>query len=295
MDLLLVSVDSTTARAHKTPPGCTSIPACSTRWRRPPRRSPGQRGRLRRAKRGEDPRRSRAGRATTHPAPLQTPAEGRTPGTLPGWTDQQGPPRRRSQVPSAGVRPDRWAGRRRPAVHPRTGQGARPRARRPSPHPPGRGRRGQGVLVPRQPRPPAQARHQGRHPGETGPGRQPEEEGPQRATPCRPRRRALQGEEHRRAPDQQAQGVAGHRDPLRQDPGKLPRRASPACLGDLGQRPTRTRAESRAGHLGRSLSGSQLWAVGGSCVPGWRDFGGPLPPGEWGLCATSAVSARGLR
>ncbi|MFC8262720.1 transposase [Streptomyces sp. NPDC057291] len=42
---------------------------------------------------------------------------------------------------------------------------------------------------------------------------------------------------HRRAPDQQAQGVAGHRDPLRQDRGKLPCRASAACLGDLDRRP----------------------------------------------------------
>lgn len=46
---------------------------------------------------------------------------------------------------------------------------------------------------------------------------------------------------------------------------------------------------------GRSLSGSQVWTLSGSCMPGRRDFGGPLPPGEWGLCATGAASARGLR
>lgn len=38
-------------------------------------------------------------------------------------------------------------------------------------------------------------------------------------TPRRSRRRAPRGEEHRRTPGQQAQGMAVHRDPLRQDPG----------------------------------------------------------------------------
>lgn len=51
-----------------------------------------------------------------------------------------------------------------------------------------------------------------------------------------PRRRPLQGEVHGRAPDQQAQVLAGHRHPIRQDPGQLPRRAAPARLDDLDQR-----------------------------------------------------------
>ncbi|MFJ9847027.1 hypothetical protein ACIRYZ_42680 [Kitasatospora sp. NPDC101155] len=57
-------------------------------------------------------------------------------------------------------------------------------------------------------------RHQGRHPGEDRPGRQPQEEGRQGWSASRPRRRALQGPEHRRAPDQQAEGLAGHRDSI---------------------------------------------------------------------------------
>lgn len=48
-----------------------------------------------------------------------------------------------------------------------------------------------GLLVPRQPRLPAQAPHQGGHPGEEGPGRQPQEEGqpgrpPEKKRPERP-------------------------------------------------------------------------------------------------------------
>ncbi|WP_353963401.1 transposase [Streptomyces sp. NBC_00140] len=52
-----------------------------------------------------------------------------------------------------------------------------------------------------------------------------------------PRHRPLQREEHRRASDQQAQGLARHRHPLRQDPRQLPRRPPPARLDDLDQRP----------------------------------------------------------
>lgn len=58
------------------------------------------------------------------------------------------------------------------------------------PRTPARGcRRGQGLHIPRRPLLPAQTQHQGRHPGEEGPGRQPEEErqpgaaGPQVTTP----------------------------------------------------------------------------------------------------------------
>lgn len=63
--------------------------------------------------------------------------------------DQQGQPRRRPEVPPAGVRPDREPGRGQPADHPRAGDDTGPRTRRPAPHSAGRGRRGQGLLVPR--------------------------------------------------------------------------------------------------------------------------------------------------
>lgn len=43
--------------------------------------------------------------------------------------------------------------------------------------------------------------------------------------------------EHRRAPDQQAQGLARQRHPIRQDPRELPRRPTPGRLDDLDQRP----------------------------------------------------------
>ncbi|GAA3599702.1 hypothetical protein GCM10022419_099480 [Nonomuraea rosea] len=65
------------------------------------------------------------------------------------------------------------------------------------------------LLLLRQSRLPAQTPHQGR---------QPEEEGWQGRPAGQPRRRRLQGPQHRRASDQQAEGLAGHRHPLRQDP-----------------------------------------------------------------------------
>ncbi len=118
--------------------------------------------------------------------------------------------------------------------HPEEGTGTR--ARRPTPHP-GRTRgRGQGVLVPRRPRPPAQTPYQGGHPGEEGPGRQPEEVF-QRWPTRQSRRRSPQGAEHRRTPDQQAQDMARHLHPIRQDSRQLPRRSPPARLDDLDQGP----------------------------------------------------------
>lgn len=84
---------------------------------------------------------------------------------------------------------DRGPGRGQPAVHPRSGKDTGPRARRPPPHPAGRRRRGQGLLIPRQPRPPAETPHRSSDPGEAGRGRQPEEEGLQRRPARQPRRR----------------------------------------------------------------------------------------------------------
>ncbi|ROR46945.1 hypothetical protein EDD39_5247 [Kitasatospora cineracea] len=49
-------------------------------------------------------------------------------------------------MPSAGLRPDRGAGRRQPAVHPRHSEGPGPQACGPSPHPARRGRRDEAVI-----------------------------------------------------------------------------------------------------------------------------------------------------
>ncbi len=51
------------------------------------------------------------------------------------------------------------------------------------------------------------------------------------------RHRPVQGTEYRRTPDQQAEGLARHRHPLRQNPCELPRRPPPPCRDDLDQRP----------------------------------------------------------
>ncbi|MGP3637679.1 transposase [Streptomyces sp. 24-1644] len=72
---------------------------------------------------------------------------------------------------------------------------------------------------------------------EEGPGRKPQEEGLTRRPVHQPRRRPLQGTEHRRTPDQQAESLARHRHPLRQVARKLPRRPPPPSLHDLDRRP----------------------------------------------------------
>lgn len=148
-------------------------------------------GRSRGTKRAGRWCRSRAGRAAT-PAAAQGPAEGRSAGALTGRADVKGPSRRRPQVPAVGVRLDRGTGGRQPT--PGAGEDPGPWPSGAASHQAGRGRRGQGVLVPRQPRP-----------------------------------------------------------------------------------PDRSCGSERRLH------------------PRMSDFGGPLPPGNWGLCTTGAVSARGLR
>ncbi|MBT2481643.1 transposase [Streptomyces sp. ISL-94] len=101
VDLSLVGIDSTTARAHHDAAGMhldedvlTALEEAAAEAEKA--RSKGQ---LRRTKRAGGRKRSRAGRTKTHPASAETPAEGRPPGTLQGRADQQGPPRRRPQVP----------------------------------------------------------------------------------------------------------------------------------------------------------------------------------------------------
>ncbi len=130
VDLSLASIDSTTVRAHPTLPGCTWAGTSSLPWRRLPqrRRRPAQRGQTRRTDRAENRDRCLAGRAQKHPAPTKAPAEDRPPQALQRRADQQGPPRRRPQVPPAGVHADRGPGCGQPAVHPRTGKGTGPSA-----------------------------------------------------------------------------------------------------------------------------------------------------------------------
>ncbi|MEU8772643.1 transposase [Streptomyces sp. NPDC048606] len=66
------------------------------------------------------------------------------------------------------------------------------------------------------------------------------EEGRTRRPAHQPRSRPLQGTEHRRTPDQQAESLARHRHPLRQNPGQLPRWSPPPRRHDLGRRPPQT-------------------------------------------------------
>ncbi len=146
-----------------TPQGCASA---STSWRpwKKPRRS-----RKRPDKRGRTGGTERTGRAPAHPAQTQAPPEGSPARQVPGRTHQQDSPRRGPQMPSARAGPDRRTGRGQPTVHPRSHEGQSPPAGRPSPHDARRSRRGQGLLVPRQPLLPAQTRYQGSHPGKAGP------------------------------------------------------------------------------------------------------------------------------
>lgn len=203
---------------------CAWIPTSWQPWRRlPPRRRPrpGQRGPVRRTKRARGRNQRGAGRATPRPGPAQAPAEGRPAGPFPRRSDQQDPPCRRPQLPPTGVRADRRTGRRHPQFIPVLGKiRIRVGVGRP-PHSTRRGRGRYGLLLPRQPRPPAQAPYQGGHPGEGGPGYQPQEEGGGWRSARPPRRRSLQGAQHRRTSDQQTQGLARRRHPLRQDPGQL--------------------------------------------------------------------------
>ncbi|MFF5189355.1 transposase [Streptomyces sp. NPDC000345] len=89
VDLSLVSVDSTTARAHHDAAGSTWARTSSPTWRRlpPRRRKPGQKGQPRRTERAGRRDRARAGGEPTHPASAKTPAEGRSPRPLQGRSD----------------------------------------------------------------------------------------------------------------------------------------------------------------------------------------------------------------
>lgn len=94
-----------------------------------------------------------------------------------------------------------------------------------------------GVLIPHQPRLPAQTQHQSGYPGESRPERQPKEEGQLGRPPGQPRRHALQGPQHRRANNQQVQGVARAGHPLRQEARELHRRPPPTRIHHLAPQP----------------------------------------------------------
>lgn len=80
----------------------------------------------------------------------------------------------------------------------------------------------------------------------------PEEEGPQRGTPRRPIRRLYQERNTVECLINKLKAWGGVASRTAMTRPRPPRRASPACLGDLDQRPhpIRTRAESRAGPPG---------------------------------------------
>ncbi|CAM5334894.1 hypothetical protein SALBM135S_05586 [Streptomyces alboniger] len=78
---------------------------------------------------------------------------------VPRRTDHEDPPRGRRPVPTAGVRPHRRPGRQRTRLHGRHGPSARPPPTRAAPHQAGPGPGRQGILLPRDPRPPAPTRH----------------------------------------------------------------------------------------------------------------------------------------
>lgn len=123
VDLSLVSVDSVTAHAHHDAAGMhpdqdviTALEKAAAEEKARSKEA------VSKSKTDRARDRSRAGRATTQLASAKAAAEGRPAGTLQGRTDQQGPHRRRPQVPAAGVRPDCGPGRGQPAVHPRAGK-----------------------------------------------------------------------------------------------------------------------------------------------------------------------------
>ncbi len=82
-----------------------------------------------------------------------------------------------------------------------------------------------------------------------------EEEGREGRPAHQPRRRSLQGTEHRRAPDQQTEGLARNRHPLRQETRELPRRPPPPRRNDLDRRPPE----------GRRLITTPACSAQGSC------------------------------
>ena len=181
VDLSLVSVDSTTARAHHDAAGMHLGRGRHGRpgeSRRRGRRRPGKRGRpagTKRTGRRDDPEREERRRIRRRrKLRLKAALLGRSRGGLTSKVHLAADRKCRplAFVLTAGQAADS------PQFIPVLKKVRVRAARRPSPHPARRGRRGQGLLVPRQPRLPAQTRHQGSHPGEEGPGRQPEEEGP---------------------------------------------------------------------------------------------------------------------
>lgn len=113
VDLSLVSVDSTTVRAHHDAAGMHlgSDTLADLEKVAEEVEKARQRGAARRNKPAGRRTRFGTGRATTCPAQAQASPEGRPARAFQGRSDQQGPRRRRAQVPPAGARTDRRAGR----------------------------------------------------------------------------------------------------------------------------------------------------------------------------------------
>ncbi|GAA0397805.1 hypothetical protein GCM10009530_56850 [Microbispora corallina] len=140
----LVSVDSTTARAHHDVAGMDlGSDLVAALEKAAEEETARQKGATRKDSRSTSRKRPRSRTTATYRASAWAPAESCPARTLQGRADQQDPPYRRPQVPPAGVRLDRRTGCRQPAVHPRAEESTRPGTRRPSPHPARRGRRRQ--------------------------------------------------------------------------------------------------------------------------------------------------------
>ncbi len=176
-----------------------------------------------------------------------------------------------------------FSARDRPAST-RLHRGHGPTAGSPTPrtaaHQAGRSSGGQGLLVSRDPRPPAQVRYPGGGPGPGGPAWPPaatRQPGWQ-ATGLRPR--GLQAAQHRRTVQQPPQAVARYRHPLREDRDHLPRWTSHCRHLPLVRSMIQTKAlrcSSRRAAAGRGLRRPRLPA---GCRCGVGGAGGETGDGD---------------
>ncbi|MBV9026672.1 MAG: transposase, partial [Streptomycetaceae bacterium] len=145
VDLSLVSVDSTIARAHHDAAGMVVDKDVLSALEKAAETEKGHTKGTKAAQAAGRGRgyRARSGARTAPPdtAPTPGPFEGGGPEPLPRRPDQQDPPVGRTALPPAVVRAHPRAGRRQPAVFRRTGRSAGARAGRAPAHPARRGGR----------------------------------------------------------------------------------------------------------------------------------------------------------
>ncbi len=124
VDLSLISIDSTTTRAHHDAAGMHLDEEVLTAREKAAAEAEKARSKGAAATNepGRQPEAIPSGKNDGASGADADSAEGRPARTLQGRTDQPDPCRRRPEVPPAGVHPDRGTGRRQPAVHPRAGE-----------------------------------------------------------------------------------------------------------------------------------------------------------------------------